>query len=236
MSFPATLTTSSPEDALRAVLTVSAKLRHRHAPQSRPTNAPNPADSSAALESFLHSRAAAGRPLGAIDQMLLRQYLRHEAYAVASHAGTEPAPTPAAQTPAPLRTAREETIEAIAFMRDELKRHSSRLVPCVQGDDETTSVEAPAQAANTPRVTAEPDRDPLLETLQTYRNALQKRQAVLRRAAQERATQELLPTPGWYTLKTPDFNAQLSRLNELDARARRGDPTTLQVLASLEAV
>lgn len=227
--------TSSPEDALKAVLTVGAAPRHRHTPQSRPVSAPPRADSSAALESFLVSRAAAGRPLGAIDQMLLRQYVRHEAYAAASHVGAEPAPPPAAQAQAtPQRSAREEAIEAISFMRDELKRHSSRLTPLVQSDDQPP-VQLPAEAASAPRATAEPERDPLLVTLQTYRDALQKRQAELRRAAQERAAKELLPSPGWYTLKTPGFSAQLSRLNELESRARRGDPTTLQVLASLEA-
>ena len=226
---------TSPEDAVKGALTVGAAPRHRHTPLKRPASAPPRADS-AALESFLISRRAAGRPLGAIDQMLLRQYVRHEAYAAASHVGAEPAPAAAQVLASPTRSARDEAIEAIAFMRDELKRHSSRLAPLLQGDDEPPSVAAPVEAARAPRATAEPERDPLLATLQTYRDALQKRQAELRRAAQERAAKELLPAPGWYALKTPGFHAQLSRLNDLDARARRGDPTTLQVLASLEAV
>ena len=73
---------------------------------------------------------------------------------------------------------------------------------------------------------------PLLATIRAHREALRQRQQELQsQAALEHARREQ-PKPGWYRDKGPTFHRQLHRLNALDARARRGEPTLLQTLAS----
>lgn len=203
------------------------------------------------VNDFLQHRAVSGRPVGAIDAVLLRQYDRH----LAVHAATprvtasEPAAAYTAAVAAPARACsasaeRNAGLEALEYMRKELKLRCASLLssseqPLGTGAAEWADAEAAqAQAALSPaeeRAIEEPPGpvDPLLASIRAYRKELQLRQLELRaRAASEHTLREQ-PASGWYTLKSTGFHRQLHRLNRLDARARRGQASLLQTLASL---
>ena len=83
------------------------------------------------------------------------------------------------------------------------------------------------------RSVRDPPEDLLLASVRVSREMLRQRQQELQaRAASEHVSREQ-PTSGWYTLKGAGFHRQLRRCNELNARARRGQSSTLQMLATL---
>jgi len=245
--------TSGSPTALTGVLTVSQAPRKRRTPRK----AARPEEAN--MNDFLSMRAVSGRPVSAIDAVLLRQYDRYLSAqgAVTPRASNlqsaaEPAPAPASSGTGTQESNSNVGLVALEYMRSELKLRCASLLSREppQGaevadaarpaaDERAThrslsgEVAETAEEGKAPSEWREAWEDPLLASIRAYRESLRQRQLELQaRAASEHRLREQ-PASGWYALKGSGFHEQVRRLNRLDARARCGKMSLLQTLASL---